>query len=560
MSLSHGFYIQYKVVHVKGLASSITFYSIVKIQYNHRAKHRRQAQVQLELLDFVSPAERVCVLAAIKEAAEIGEDFGGRAIDRDDESLHMSVQEWHAHCEVVLRANSAMNLLMLLELVGSRLLWKQKVKSLHEMERESKTESFDDSNDGGNDGNIDGSRRGNSTTADPTSTTTIRTSRLEGRDWGPGDAALVEALWCDRAVTRCVFVRVCSFTVTTTSTNQPTTPNRIVVAGEHMDAAQAHAWWRAEMASQREHGMAYWPFFITNAAKDAGIPGFANNNANSAINAADCTDTRTNMSTSAETFVGVCGLRARPTGGRSKEKGEKCIKCLEFGVHVRPEHRRKGYGAEMAGAVIGRAFERLHCHTVYAGRHPENRASSALMQNLGFEAVVLPPDGPLHPSYVLSRPAWVAQARRAAQSTQSTQEPKTGQTVQSWIDVFCRNEGEGHHTHPARTYAPSAKDLALYGRMCAARMPVEARGSGGSATRTAAVYTDTNTPALTAWEFSCERTAECIGGLLQVPGLCRHLTCALSASVGEGEATVEEQTVTGAIAEMQAAYMALIDR
>lgn len=115
-----------------------------------------------------------------------------------------------------------------------------------------------------------------------------------------------------------------------------------------------------ERANQEAHGVQYWPFFLVATGEHAGC----------------------------------CGLR--PYAG---EAG-----VLELGVHVRPEHWRKGLAREAAAAVIGHAFDVLHVRALFAGHHPGNHPSRALLEQLGFRHVrdeLYPPTGLQHPSYML---------------------------------------------------------------------------------------------------------------------------------------------------------------
>lgn len=113
-----------------------------------------------------------------------------------------------------------------------------------------------------------------------------------------------------------------------------------------------------EMACEREHGISYWPFF------------------------------------SSGDFVGACGLR--PKEGT----------VLEIGFHLRPEHWGRGLAAEAARAVIAHGWT-LGATALFAGHHPENASSRALLERLGFRQTheeLYEPTGLLHPSYVLERP------------------------------------------------------------------------------------------------------------------------------------------------------------
>lgn len=135
---------------------------------------------------------------------------------------------------------------------------------------------------------------------------------------------------------------------------------RYIDARERLDRAAVSTWLQRELACQREHGVQYWPLFTRRR----------------------------------ERHVGCCGLR--PHAARDR--------CLEIGVHVRPEHRRRGFAREAMGAVIGHAFDDLGCAELFAGHHPDNAASRALLESLGFVHThdeLYPPTGLRHPSYRL---------------------------------------------------------------------------------------------------------------------------------------------------------------
>ena len=76
-------------------------------------------------------------------------------------------------------------------------------------------------------------------------------------------------------------------------------------------------------------------------------------------------------------FVGCCGLK--PNGAERHK--------LEIGFQLRPQFWRAGYATEAARAVIAHAFERLGATVLFAGRHPENAGSHALLIKLGFTEI-----------------------------------------------------------------------------------------------------------------------------------------------------------------------------
>jgi RimJ/RimL family protein N-acetyltransferase len=97
---------------------------------------------------------------------------------------------------------------------------------------------------------------------------------------------------------------------------------------------------------------------------------------------------------STQANVGCCGLRPyRP--------GEK---IYELGFHLRPAHWGKGYATEAARAALDYAREKLDLIGIFAGHHPENKASKRVLLKLGFAEIgaeFYPPTGLLHPGYML---------------------------------------------------------------------------------------------------------------------------------------------------------------
>lgn len=133
-------------------------------------------------------------------------------------------------------------------------------------------------------------------------------ARLRFRSWAPDDGALAAALWGDPAVTRLI--------------------------GGPFDPAARLA---AELASERAHGVQYWPAF------------------------------------QGEVLVGCCGLRARTPAER----------CFELGFHLLPAFWGQGLAGEAARAVIAHAFA-SGVSALFAGHHPANDASRRLLERLGF--------------------------------------------------------------------------------------------------------------------------------------------------------------------------------
>lgn len=117
-----------------------------------------------------------------------------------------------------------------------------------------------------------------------------------------------------------------------------------------------------EVENGQKHGLQYWPLFMK-------------------------TD---------DSFVGCCGLRPYDL-----DRG-----IAEIGVHLLPEAWGKGYAQEAARAVIDYAFGDLGLQALFAGHNPNNTASAALLQKLGFVRTgeeFYEPTGLWHPSYLLQR-------------------------------------------------------------------------------------------------------------------------------------------------------------
>ncbi|HEX2062245.1 MAG TPA: GNAT family N-acetyltransferase [Thermoanaerobaculia bacterium] len=115
-----------------------------------------------------------------------------------------------------------------------------------------------------------------------------------------------------------------------------------------------------EIANLEERGIQYWPLF------------------------------------SGDEFIGCCGLKPNPDDASQ----------LELGFHLLPAYWGRGFGAESARAVIAYAFDLVGADAIYAGHHPHNEASRALLTRLGFEQIgahLFPRTGLDHPWYRLTR-------------------------------------------------------------------------------------------------------------------------------------------------------------
>jgi len=115
-----------------------------------------------------------------------------------------------------------------------------------------------------------------------------------------------------------------------------------------------------EINNHAKHGVQYWPIF------------------------------------SAETgdHIGCCGLQPRkPAEG-----------IYELGFQLRVAFWRQGFAREAAEAVVVHAFTALGICALYAGHHPDNQASRAVLTRLGFHYThdeFYPPTGQIEPCYLL---------------------------------------------------------------------------------------------------------------------------------------------------------------
>jgi [ribosomal protein S5]-alanine N-acetyltransferase len=140
---------------------------------------------------------------------------------------------------------------------------------------------------------------------------------------------------------------------------------RYIDSRGRLDQAQVQERLLKEIAAHKEHGVQYWPAFC--------------------IQSSD--------------FLGCCGLRPY----RAQEG------VYELGIHLCAEHWGKGYGGELAWAVINFAFTHLNLAALFAGHHPDNHASCRLLGKLGFRYThheFYPPMAMEHPSYILTREGW----------------------------------------------------------------------------------------------------------------------------------------------------------
>jgi RimJ/RimL family protein N-acetyltransferase len=118
-----------------------------------------------------------------------------------------------------------------------------------------------------------------------------------------------------------------------------------------------------EVANDAAFGIQYWPVFVDGA------------------------------------FAGACGLKPHAT-----EPGHH---FREIGFQFLPEFWGAGYASEAARAVIAYAFGTLDATALFAGHHPENETSRALLIRLGFTQIgthYFARTALQHPWYRLDRP------------------------------------------------------------------------------------------------------------------------------------------------------------
>ena len=165
--------------------------------------------------------------------------------------------------------------------------------------------------------------------------------RLGLRAWTEDDLDLALGLWGDPAVTGLI-------------------DSRGPLSEKQVRERLLH-----EIATERAHGVQYWPMFLLRTGE----------------------------------HVGCCGLRPQgPSRG-----------VLEIGVHIRSDRWGRGYAKEAVRAVMAYAFDVLEVSTLFAGHHPHNKASRALLEKLGFVYVhdeFYAPTGLYHPSYRLTTEAY----------------------------------------------------------------------------------------------------------------------------------------------------------
>jgi RimJ/RimL family protein N-acetyltransferase len=160
------------------------------------------------------------------------------------------------------------------------------------------------------------------------------TARLTFRAWRDDDRPLADQLWGD--------------------------PQVSALVGGPFDAAQVQARFDAELANQRDHGLAYWPIWLGGDV------------------------------------VGCCGLKPYRLAER----------IYELGFYLRPPWWGGGIAVEAGRAVIAHAFGPLDISELHAGHHPDNVRSGNALTRLGFVYAyheLYAPTGLQHPCYRLAR-------------------------------------------------------------------------------------------------------------------------------------------------------------
>ena len=97
-------------------------------------------------------------------------------------------------------------------------------------------------------------------------------------------------------------------------------------------------------------------------------------------------------------FVGCCGLKRTDL-----EDGSVVV---EMGFHLLPHAWGRGLATEASRAALRHAFDVVQTPEVYAGHHPQNRASQQVLEKLRFTRIgerFYAPTGLMHPWYRLTK-------------------------------------------------------------------------------------------------------------------------------------------------------------
>ena len=139
----------------------------------------------------------------------------------------------------------------------------------------------------------------------------------------------------------------------------------LIDARGQLTAAEVEEKLRAEIERERTAGVQYWALF----ERDGGG------------------------------FAGCCGLR--PWVSTPTETN------FELGFHIVQRCWGKGFATEAARGALDYGWRQMRLAKIYAGHHPDNRASRRILEQLGFkflDNVFYEPTGLMHPSYVCTRP------------------------------------------------------------------------------------------------------------------------------------------------------------
>ena len=169
-----------------------------------------------------------------------------------------------------------------------------------------------------------------------------RTKRLVARSWRPEDLPFAMELWGDPSVMA------------------------LIDARGRLTAAEVEEKLRAEIAREQASGVQYWALFERRLFDRQGGG-----------------------------FVGCCGLR--PWVYTPEETN------FELGFHIVRRCWGRGFATEAAAAALDYGWRQMRLAKIYAGHHPDNRASGQILEKLGFTVVetnFYEPTGLFHPSYV----------------------------------------------------------------------------------------------------------------------------------------------------------------
>jgi ribosomal-protein-alanine N-acetyltransferase len=130
---------------------------------------------------------------------------------------------------------------------------------------------------------------------------------------------------------------------TTLATTLWANPEVMSYLGGPYTAAEVNARLEREVENARTSGIQYWPVY----ERESGA------------------------------FAGACGAKPYDIAQR----------MFEIGFHFLPSFWGRGYATEASRAVMTFVVERLEITELFAGHHPQNAASRALLERLGFEQI-----------------------------------------------------------------------------------------------------------------------------------------------------------------------------